>query len=93
MMMRAQRAKTGSDIDRDGGETRWVDGDGNSRGEDQTVRSINSKKGMGTPMRAHPRAQGTGRFEGEIHPNSFKSLFRTDTIEGAIWTDTVEGVA
>ena len=58
--------------------------------------------GMGTPMRAHTRAQGTNIFEGVIHPNSFESLFwaetvkgvfRTDTVEGLIWMDTVEGVA
>ena len=39
---------------------------------------------MGTPMRAQTRAQGADSFDSVIRPDSFDSVFWTDTVEGAI---------
>ena len=49
MMTRARCAKTGRDIDRDYKETRWADGNGNSKGDEQVVRSANITNRDGNP--------------------------------------------
>ena len=76
MMMHANCTKSVSDTDRDSGDTRWSDGYGNSRGDEQTVRSTNIiNRDMGISMCSQTRVQGTDSFGDVIYSDSSEGVF------------------